>query len=146
MKVGIATDHNGVNEKKVLIDYLTSLGYEMVDYSPNNFDTDDYPDYAFALAKDIGKSIELGILMCGTGIGMSIAANKVKGIRCAHASNIDEARLARYHNNAQIIAMSYKYDIELLKNMSKMFLETEFAHEERHVRRINKISEEENNG
>lgn len=146
MKVGIATDHNGVLKKKELISYLKSIGYDIIDYSQNNTPTDDYPDYAFKVANDIiNNKIDLGILMCGTGIGMSIAANKVKGIRCAHVSNIDEAKLSRGHNNANIIAFSYKNDIETLKCFSKTFLETDFFQDERHIRRLNKIEEYENN-
>ena len=83
----------------------------------------------------------LGILLCGTGIGMSIAANKVKGIRCAHVSNISEAKLAKFHNNANVIAMSYKNDINDILECINMFIITDFAKEERHIRRINKIEE-----
>lgn len=146
MKIGIATDHNGVNEKMVLIEYLKNLGYEVFDLSENNTPTDDYPDFAEILCKKINSNdIELGILMCGTGIGMSIAANKIKGIRCAHVSNESEASLAREHNNANVIALSYKEDIEKLKKLIKIFIETPFSNEERHIRRINKIKELENN-
>ena len=79
--------------------------------------------------------------MCGTGIGMSIAANKVKGIRCAKVSSEEEAFLARQHNNANIIALSYKTPLDDLKIMIDKFVSTDFAHDERHVRRIKKISE-----
>ena len=145
MIVGIATDHNGVNEKKVLIDYLNENNIKTIDYSPNNTDTDDYPDYAKLVAESVKKGeIKLGILMCGTGIGMSIAANKVKGIRAAKVSNMDEARLAREHNNAHIVCLSYKEDINLLKDMVLKFVTTDFANDERHIRRINKIGAMEN--
>jgi ribose 5-phosphate isomerase B len=79
--------------------------------------------------------------MCGTGIGMSIAANKVEGIRCAKVSNENEARLAREHNNANIIAISYTTPINDIKEMVRIFLKTSFSNEERHIRRINKITE-----
>lgn len=142
MKVGIATDHNGVEEKKEIINYLTSLGYETIDLSKENTPTDDYPTFASTVGKEvISKSIDLGILMCGTGIGMSIAANKIKGIRCAKVSNTDEALFARSHNDANIIALSYKTPLEELKSMIKTFLETPFSGDERHVRRISKITE-----
>ena len=145
MKVGIATDHNGVNEKKVLIEYLTTLGYEMIDCSTDNNDTDDYPDFASRVAKKVQTNeVELGILMCGTGIGMSIAANKYDGIRCAKVSSVSEASLAKEHNNANIIALSYKEDMESLKEMITKFLSTPFSNEERHARRVNKIMEIEN--
>lgn len=147
MKIGIATDHNGIEEKKVIIDYLTDYGYEVMDFSPENTPIDDYPDYALKVCQElILGNIEIGILLCGTGIGMSIAANKVKGIRAAHISRKEEAELARLHNDANIIALSYKEDIEKLKEYIKIFIETPFSHEERHIRRIEKIKKiEENN-
>ena len=145
MIVGIATDHNGVNEKKVLIDYLNENNIKTIDYSPNNTDTDDYPDYAKLVAESVKKGeIKLGILMCGTGIGMSIAANKVKGIRAAKVSSVDEARLAKEHNNANIVCLSYKEDMDKLKKMILTFIKTEFSNEERHARRVAKIGEIEN--
>lgn len=147
MKIGIATDHNGVNEKKEIIKYLTDLGYEVIDYSIDNTPTDDYPNFAKKVALGIqNKEIEQGILMCLTGIGMSITANKFKGVRCAKVSNIDEAILTREHNNANIIALSYKLPLEELKLLIKTYLETDFSNDERHIRRINIINsiEEEN--
>lgn len=142
MKVSIATDHNGVEQKFELIMYLSNLGYEVEDLSKDNNPTDDYPDFAVRVAKSVvNKDTDLGILMCGTGIGMSIAANKVKGIRCAKVSSVDEARLAREHNNANIIALSYKDNMDSLKDMIKTFLATDFSNEERHARRVEKIEE-----
>ena len=142
MKIGIATDHNGVNEKKVLIEYLVKKGYQMVDYSPKNDPLDDYPKFAHKVCKAIQKhEIDLGILLCGTGIGMAIAANKHKGIRCALASSPDEAKLARTHNNAQILAMSYKDDIDDIRKMTGVFLSQDFSDEERHIRRLKEIEE-----
>lgn len=141
MKVGIATDHNGVNEKKTIIIDLKSKGYEVKDFSTLNTPTDDYPDFAIELSKSVAQhEIDLGILMCGTGIGMSIAANKVKGVRCAKVSSLDEARLAREHNNANIIALSYKEDLNQLMAMINKFLTTPFAEDARHIRRIEKIT------
>ena len=102
MKIAIATDHNGVKEKKELIELLSK--YEFVDKSPINTDTDDYPDFAFEVATSVvNKEVDLGVLLCGTGIGMSIAANKVKGIRCGHCSTIEQAHLTREHNHANIL-------------------------------------------
>ena len=141
MKIVIATDHNGVNEKEAIINNLKDT-YEVIDMSQNNTPTDDYPTYAFEVAKYVSTNEDtVGILLCGTGIGMSIAANKVKGIRCAHVSNIDESKLARLHNNANIIAMSYKNDINLILECINNFITTDFANEERHIRRINMITE-----
>ena len=138
MKIAIATDHNGVEEKQKVIQLLPD--YEFIDKSPDNTPTDDYPDFAFRVAKAvINHEVELGVLMCGTGIGMSIAANKVRGIRCAHCSTIEQAKLAKEHNNANIIAISYKQPIEEIRGMIKAFIETLPSTEERHVRRVNKI-------
>lgn len=146
MKIGIATDHNGVNEKHILIKYLMDLNCEVKDLSPNNYDTDDYPTFAANVAKSLqNHEIDLGILMCGTGIGMSIAANKFKNIRCAKVSNIDEARLSREHNNANVIALSYKMPMEELKSLINTFISTSFSSEERHIRRVNLIKEIEEN-
>lgn len=140
MKVCIATDHNGVEQKKEIIEFLNSKKIEVVDLALDNNPTDDYPLYAGRVCKYIEEdNAEAGILMCGTGIGMSIAANKYKGIRCAKVSNKSEAELARLHNNANVIALSYKEDIEELKELIYIFLTTKFSNEERHVRRISMI-------
>ena len=112
MKVSIATDHNGVVEKQELINFLNELNVSVLDCSTNNTPTDDYPDFAFEVATSVvSKEADLGVLLCGTGIGMSIAANKVNGIRCAKVSSVDEARLSKEHNNANVIALSYKENI-----------------------------------
>lgn len=141
MKIAIATDHNGVEQKKVIIENIQSQGIEIVDCSINNNPIDDYPDFAISLCqKIVNNDADLGILMCGTGIGMSIAANKVKGIRCAKVSNSDEARLAKEHNNANVMALSYKEDINTLIEWINTFINTPFAEDERHIRRINKIT------
>lgn len=141
MKIAIATDHNGVEEKKVIIESLQNQGIEIIDCSIDNNPIDDYPDFAINLCHEVvKKNADLGILMCGTGIGMSIAANKVRGIRCAKVSNEDEARLAKEHNNANVMALSYKEDVNTLLNWIEIFIKTPFGNDERHVRRINKIT------
>ena len=138
MKIAIATDHNGVEQKKYIIDHLKQ--YDFIDKSPNNNPTDDYPDFAFNVSESLlNNEADLGVLMCGTGIGMSIAANKVKGIRCAHCSDVSQAHLAREHNNANIIALSYKQNLDELIAMINEFIETSPSNEERHTRRVNKI-------
>lgn len=140
MKIGIATDHRGVEQKKELINFLTNKGYEIVDLSPVNTPTDDYIDFAVTTCKSyLNKDINFGILLCGTGIGMSIAANKIKGIRCAKATNTEEAYLTRNDNDANILALSYREDLEVLKEIIITFLETPFSNEERHIRRVNKL-------
>ena len=138
MKIAIATDHNGVNEKKEIMNIMKDV--EFVDYSTNNYDTDDYPDFAFKVAEDVANGkVDLGVLMCGTGIGMSIAANKVKGVLCGHCSSVEQAHLAKEHNHANIIALSYKQPVPELVEMIREFIKTEPSKEERHNRRVNKI-------
>ena len=148
MKIAIATDHNGVNEKREIIKHLEEKNFEVIDLSQVNTPTDDYPDFAFKVAESVkNNECNFGILLCGTGIGMSIAANKVKGIRCAHVSSVDEAYHTRVDNDANMIAISYKNELENSLNIIDRFIETPFSNEERHIRRINKISKyEENNG
>jgi len=148
MKISIATDHNGVEEKQQIMDYLKNKNIDVLDLSTDNTPIDDYPDFAFRVANSvINNECNFGILLCGTGIGMSIAANKVKGIRCAHVSNVEEAYHTRVDNDANIIALSYKNDIDNIIKMIDKFIETPFSNEKRHIRRINKIAAyEENNG
>ena len=147
MRVGIATDHNGVDQKANIIFFLGEQNIEVLDFSKDNTPTDDYPDFALRVANAIkNNEIDLGILMCGTGIGMSIAANKVKGIRAAKVTTNDEARLAREHNNANIICLSYKEYPDKLNELIEIFINTPFSTDERHIRRVNKIKDIENNG
>ena len=142
MKIAIGTDHNGEHIKKEIIRLLESKKIEVLDLSPRNFTIDDYTDYAIKVGEAVRKKeATYGLLLCGTGIGMSIAANKVKGIRCAHVSNINEAALSREHNDAQIIAMSAKKPMHEIIKMIDIFINTNFKEEERHIRRINKITE-----
>lgn len=146
MKVAIATDHNGTIIKREIIRFLNNCSIETIDMSEHNSAYDDYPEYAFAVAeKVVNKEADFGILLCGTGIGMSIAANKVKGIRCAHVTNNSEATLARNHNNANIIALGVNNNkVNDLIKMIDLFLNTDFKQEERHIRRNNQIMEYEN--
>ena len=139
MKIAIATDHNGVNEKKELIKLLSK--YDFLDKSPVNTDTDDYPDFAFEVANSVvSKEADLGVLLCGTGIGMSIAANKVKGIRCAKIDNKDEARSAKEHNNANILAFSSQSHTAIeIKEMIDVFVNSTFNLDERYIMRIRQV-------
>ena len=149
MKIAIATDHNGVEVKKEIKKFLVNKGYEVDDLSQHNSAFDDYPEYAFAVSnKVVNGEADFGILLCGTGIGMSIAANKVKGVRCAHVTSSSEAILARQHNNANIIALSAKNKVNDLLKIIDLFLNTSFKMEDRHIRRNKKIAEyeEKNNG
>lgn len=142
MKIAIGTDHNGTEIKKEIKTFLKNKGYEIIDVSQHNSAFDDYPEYAFKVGELISKKeADLGILLCGTGIGMSIAANKVKGVRCAHITSTSEAILAKQHNNANIIAMGSNNKVNDIIKMVDLFINTEFKREERHVRRNNEIME-----
>lgn len=136
--IGIASDHAGFELKEKLKKELKD--YQIIDYGTMVDTSVDYPDYAFKIGESIAnKGIKLGILICKTGIGMSIACNKVRGVRCAKVDTKEEAELTRLHNNSNVIAISAlnKNALEIVKT----FLDTEFSNEERHVRRINKITE-----
>lgn len=140
MKIAIANDHNGISIKTMLKKYLEELGYEVLDFGSNTSESVDYPNYAFKVGKSVAsKESDLGILICGTGIGMSIACNKVKGVRCAKVSNLEESILSRQHNNANVIALSSHLSESDLKEITKAFIETNFSSEERHIRRNNLI-------
>ena len=140
MKIAIANDHNGVNIKTMLKKYLEGLGYKVLDFGSNTSESVDYPNYAFKVGKSVAdKESDLGILICGTGIGMSIACNKVRGVRCAKVSNLEESILSRKHNNANVIALSSHLSESVLKEITKAFIETNFSNEDRHIRRNNLI-------
>ncbi|MDD3187381.1 MAG: RpiB/LacA/LacB family sugar-phosphate isomerase [Bacilli bacterium] len=143
MKIGIASDHRGVKRKTEIINFLNIKGFECIDYGTDSIDSVDYPLFAFKLCEDM-DNIDLGILICGTGIGMSIAANKVKGIRCAKVDTKNDAYCARYHNNANVIALSAEDSLFKMKGLVSKFLSTKFSNEERHIRRINMIDEYDN--
>ncbi len=146
MKIAIGTDHNGTEIKKEIKTYLKNKDYEIIDVSEHNSAFDDYPEYAFKVGELVAnKEATFGILICGTGIGMSIAANKVKGIRCAHVTNTSEAILSRQHNNANIIALGANGNkVNDLIKIIDLFINTGFKNEERHVRRNSQILEYEN--
>ena len=140
MKIGIGSDHAGFDMKNFIKKELEKEGYELIDYGTYIKKSVDYPDFASKVAEGIiKKEIEKGILICGTGIGMSIAANKFKGIRAARCCTIYDAVLARQHNDANILALGARLIAkELAWEITKTFLETPFL-KGRHLRRVNKI-------
>ena len=147
MKVGIASDHRGVYLKSILIEYLEHSGYEVINYGTDTDESVDFPEYAFKLGKAVtGKKVNRGIAICGTGIGMSIALNKIKGIYCAKISNISEAVLCRSHNDANVMAISADVDDDLAKSMVDKFLMTSPATDEKYARRNKMIKDMEKNG
>ena len=147
MRVHIATDHAGMELSSHLITALSANGYEMVDHGPAAYDAeDDYPAFcinaATAVATDQSAGVDaLGIVLGGSGNGEQIAANKVKGIRAALAWNLDTAKLARQHNNANVIAVGGRqHTVEEATELIKAFLTEPFTNAERHERRIGKIT------
>lgn len=141
--IGIGSDHGGYELKQEIIALLKDKGYEFKDFGCFDGDAIDYPDVAKPVTKEvIDGTIEKGILICGTGIGISIAANKVKGIRCALCSDHFSAIATREHNDANVLALGGRNTgPEVAKDIVLAFLTTEFSHEERHQRRINKIED-----
>lgn len=138
--IGIASDHAGYELKEKIKQFLHEMNYQVIDYGTMVNTSVDYPDYAFKVGESIAsKGIQLGILVCKTGIGMSIACNKVRGVRCAKVDSVEEATLTRLHNDSNVLAISALNPNAL--EIVKTFLETKFSNEERHIRRIQKISE-----
>lgn len=141
MKIGLASDHRGYKLKEYLKKELSTLGYEIVDYGTDQELSTDYPDYAFKLGESVvSKETDYGVAICGSGIGISIACNKVKGIRCAKVSNKEEARITRIDNDSNIVAFGEKTSNEEALEIVKTFVETSCSKEEKHRRRINKIT------
>lgn len=140
MKIAIASDHGGFDLKDIIVEYLKEKGYEVTDYGISENKRVDYPDYAALVADGISQGKEeLGILICGTGLGMSIAANKISGIRAACVSDSFSAKMAREHNNANILCFGGRVvGDEVAKTLVDAFLEAEFA-EGRHSTRVDKI-------
>ena len=137
----IGCDHAAVNLKNTIIEHLKSKGIEVKDFGCYTSESVNYPDYAYAVASAVASGeCERGILICGTGIGMSIAANKVKGIRCALCSDTFSARATREHNDANILALGERVlGVGLALDIVDVFMNTGFSGDARHVRRINGI-------
>ncbi|MCI8498597.1 MAG: RpiB/LacA/LacB family sugar-phosphate isomerase [Bacilli bacterium] len=145
MKLIIGTDHNGVEIKKELLKKLSG-DFEIIDASPENTPTDDYPDFAFKTSKLLLENDNAyGVLICGTGIGMCIAANKVKGIRCALVTSGRTARLARRDDDANVIALDSTMNIKMMEECIRLFASTSFClEEEKYERRLKKVIDYEN--
>ncbi len=142
MKIAFGCDHGGYDYKDAVIYYLISQGHEVIDFGTNSNESCDYPDYCIPVCKEVvEKRADYGILICGTGIGMSICANKVKGIRCAHVTDIFSAEMTRKHNDTNVIALGARISTkdDVVKFVDK-FLNTEFEGG-RHQNRVNKVNE-----
>ena len=142
MKIAVACDHGGLNLKNALIAYLEKNGHEVKNFGTDTFDSCDYPDYAVLAAEAVASGeCERGIVVCSSGIGVSIVANKVPGIRCAHCHDTYCAKYTRLHNDANMIAFGEKVvGAGLMEEIVNLFLTTEFEGGERHNRRIDKIT------
>ena len=142
MQLVIGSDHGGYQLKEKLKDLLDELGVEYKDFGVDSLESVDYPDYGRQVAQAVAEgSYQRGILICGTGIGMSITANKVKGIRAALCHDVYSARMTRKHNNSNVLTLGARViGIDLAKEIVKAWLEEDFDGG-RHQRRIDKISD-----
>ena len=141
MKISIACDHGALDLKNALVEKLTKEGHEVKDFGTHTLDSCDYPDFVAPAAQAVAKGeCEKGIVLCSTGIGVSIAANKVRGIRCALLSDLMSARLTREHNDTNMMALGAGVvGQNLAFEIVDTWLGTEFSHSERHQRRIDKV-------
>ena len=143
MRIHIGSDHAGLELKGALVEYLESKGHSVIDHGPHQFDAlDDYPDFCIpAAAATVADPLSLGIVLGGSGNGEQIAANKVKGVRAALAWSVETAKLAKEHNNANVVGIGGRmHSIDECKAIIDAFIETPFSNDERRIRRINKIS------
>lgn len=142
MKIALGADHAGFALKDEILEALRQAGYQVADFGTNSPEPADYPDFAFAVAEYIiSGSADRGILVCGSGVGMSIAANKVSGIRAALGVSAEEVRLMRLHNDANVLTLGARFiDASAAKALALIFLETPFEGG-RHERRVGKITQ-----
>lgn len=140
--IGVGSDHGGFELKEEIKKYLVELGYEVKDYGTDTEESVDYPDYGRKVGNAVmNEEVGKGIIFCGTGIGISLAANKVKGIRCALCSDTYSAKMSRQHNNANMLALGGRViGVDLAKEVVKAWLDSDFEGG-RHERRVSKIEE-----
>lgn len=145
MKVFLGADHRGFELKEKLKEWLLAKGYEAHDLGASRFDpSDDYPDFAMAVAEKVAEDpvASRGLLVCGSGVGMDVAANKVRGVRATVAWSTDAAQHARSRDNANVLSLAADWTPpEMAREIVRVFLETEFGRAERDVRRLGKIAE-----
>lgn len=141
-KIAIGCDHGAFKEKEFVKNYLKNKNYELIDFGTDNDESVDYPDYAFAVANAVAsKDCNIGIVLCTSGIGVSIAANKVKGIRCALVYEAALAKITREHNDSNMLAIGAKYTKEdSILEIVEAWLTTPFSNESKHQRRIDKMT------
>jgi len=142
MKIFIGSDHGGYNLKEKIKEVFSQIGYEFEDMGANSLESCDYPVYAKKVCEKVLETEGRGILVCGTGIGMSIAANKFKGIRASHCTDTFSARMTREHNNSNILCLGERITgQDLALDIVKIWLETPFSNGERHIHRLELIEE-----
>ena len=143
MKLAIGCDHGGINLKPVLVKYLEGKNIEYVDFGTYTTESTDYNIYAEKVANAVANGeCDKGIIICGTGIGVSIVANKVKGIRCAHCHDVFSAKMTRLHNDANVLAFGERViGPGLMLEIVDAFLTTDFSYDERHQRRVDRIKD-----
>ncbi len=149
MRIHIGSDHAGLEFKAILIEHLTSNGHQVIDHGPYEYDAlDDYPAFCIPAAQAVAADPDsLGIVLGGSGNGEQMAANKVKGIRAALVWSVEIAKLAREHNNANVISIGGRmHTPEFCKELIDTFIATPFSYDERHMRRIGLIADFENEG
>ena len=141
MKISIGCDHGALALKNTVVSHLQAKGHQVVDFGTHTLDSCDYPDFAAAAAKAVANGeCERGIVLCTTGIGVSIAANKINGVRCALLSDLMTARMTREHNDTNMMAIGAGVVGEMLAlQIVDTWLDTPFSHNERHQRRIDKV-------
>jgi ribose 5-phosphate isomerase B len=145
LKIAMGCDHAGYDMKEIIKEELTKQGHVINDFGTYSKESVDYPDFGIKAGEAVAKGeCDYGIVICGSGIGISISANKVKGVRAALVCDEQRASLARMHNNANVLAMGARFtDIETAKKIADIFLSTPFEGQ-RHEKRVNKITEYEN--
>lgn len=141
MKIAIASDHAGLDLKSFLTKHLEKKGISVEDVGPYDHTSVDYPDYAKKMCESVlSKKVDLGIAICGTGVGMSIACNKISGIRASLCSESYTARLTRLHNNSNVLCLGARViGEELAMDIVDEYISTDFSNDERHIRRISKL-------
>lgn len=141
MKIAIASDHAGLDLKSFLTKHLEKKGISVEDVGPYDHTSVDYPDYAKKMCESVlSKKADLGIAICGTGVGMSIACNKISGIRASLCSESYTARLTRLHNNSNVLCLGARViGEELAMDIVDEYISTDFSNDERHIRRISKL-------
>lgn len=141
MKIAIASDHTGYDLKESIKKHLDFKGIEYEDLGSYTKESVDYPDYAIKVVEALNNGYDRGILICGTGIGMSVVANKFPNIRAALCSDVEVAKQSREHVDANVLVLSSKLDNIIANETVDVWLSTPFSNEERHVRRLAKISQ-----